>query len=135
MRADAETHEAIQQLVERTYRALSAPGSDLAEIFGNVDLAVAGSGLGELMHGPDEVVPVASAIAAQRMSWVPEQITVWRRGEIAWAQILGFVQRPRDNVRDATRVPYWTTGVFGVGKAGWEWLYWGGSEPQETPKV
>ena len=79
MQADAETHEAIQQLVNRTYQALSAPGGDLAEIFGNVDLAVAGSGLGELMQGPDEVVPIASAIAAQRMSWVPEQVTAWRR--------------------------------------------------------
>jgi hypothetical protein len=135
MRADLETCHAIEQLVERTYQALSAPGVDLAEIFGNGDVAVAGSGLGELMHGPDEVVPAASAIAAQCMSWVPERITVWRRGEVAWAQVLGYVQRPEDDRVGGGRVAYSTTAVFGVGGDGREWLYWGGSEPQETPKL
>lgn len=133
MTADEETRKAIQQLVERTYRALSVPGGDLIAIFGNADLAVAGSGLGELMHGPDEVIPVAAAIAAQRMSWVPEQLTVWRRGDVAWAQILGYVERPQEE--EDNRVAYWTTGVFGRVGGAWQWLYWGGSEPQETPKV
>jgi hypothetical protein len=32
-------------------------------------------------------------------------------------------------------VPYWTTGVFGLDGDGWRWLYWGGSEPQESAKV
>ena len=32
-------------------------------------------------------------------------------------------------------VPYWTTGVFGLESDGWRWLYWGGSEPQESAKV
>src|SRR6478736_3135284 len=32
-------------------------------------------------------------------------------------------------------VPYATTGVFGHGPDGWQWLYWGGAEPQETPRV
>jgi hypothetical protein len=132
MRADLETHEAIQQLVERTYRALSVPGSELTDIFGNDDIAVAGSGLGELMHGPEDVVSVATAIAAKHMSWVPERITVWRRGDIAWAQILGYVQRRGGDSRHGSRVAYWTTGVFGATQNGWEWLYWGGSEPQEA---
>ena len=32
-------------------------------------------------------------------------------------------------------VPYWTTGVFGRDHDGWSWRYWGGAEPQETPRV
>ena len=32
-------------------------------------------------------------------------------------------------------VPYWTTGVFGLDGGAWRWLYWGGSEPQESAKV
>jgi hypothetical protein len=134
MKADEETWAAIHRLVERTYQALSAPGQDLASIFNNEDLAVAGSGQGELMYGPSEVVPVAASIAAQRMSWVPEEVQVWRRGDVAWAQILGYVQRATDE-GSAERVPYWTTGVFGHGVDGWQWLYWGGSEPQAAPKV
>jgi hypothetical protein len=134
MKADEETRAAIQLLVERTYQALSVPGHDLASIFGHEDLSVAGSGQGELMNGPSEVVPVAASIAAQRMSWVPEHIQVWRRGDVAWAQILGYVDRAADAGRDE-RVPYWTTGVFGHDANGWQWLYWGGSEPQAAPKV
>jgi len=133
VRADGATQSAVRQLVERTYLALSTPGSQLGEAFGHADLAVAGSGIGELLHGPDEVVPVATAISAQGMSWVPEAVTVWRRGDIAWAQILGYVEKQHDD--DVIRVPYWTTGVFGLVSGRWQWVYWGGSEPQETPRV
>jgi hypothetical protein len=132
--ADDETRAEIQLLIERTYQALSAPGNDLAAIFCHEDLAVAGSGQGELMRGSSEVVPVAGAIAALRMSWVAEHIQVWRRGDVAWAQILGYVQRTAEAGR-RERVPYWTTGVFGHVGNEWQWLYWGGSEPRSTPKV
>ena len=133
MRADAQTQAAIRQLVERTYLALSTPGSELGEVFGHADLAVAGSGIGELLHGPDEVVEAATAISAQGMSWVPEAVTVWRLGDVAWAQILGCVQKEHDD--GEIRIPYWTTGVFGWVNGRWQWVYWGGSEPQETPRV
>jgi hypothetical protein len=56
-------------------------------------------------------------------------VTVWRRGDVAWAQILASVRAADEDV------PYWTTAVFGRDGGSWRWLYWGGSEPQESPKV
>lgn len=133
MTADEQTTAEIRALVERTYAVMSTPGGDVASVFGSPDIAVAGSGLQELMYGPEEVVPVAQHIASTAMVWVPETVTVWTRGEIAWAQVLGHVRVVR---REGSEdVPYWTTGVFGRSGDGWEWLYWGGSEPQEDPRV
>lgn len=44
MKADDETALAIQALVEKTYEAMSTPGSDVAHLFGTSDIAIAGSG-------------------------------------------------------------------------------------------
>ena len=131
--ADEQTCREIKALVDATYEAMSTPGSNVAEIFAAGDIAIAGSGQGELWSGPDEVVAVATTVSSLGFRWSPEKVTVWRRGEIAWAQILGSVRVMRDD-RDEL-VPYWTTGVFGRESGAWCWLYWGGSEPQESPKV
>jgi hypothetical protein len=48
-------------------------------------------------------------------------------------EALGSVHVIRDGVDD--EVPYWTTGVFGLEGDRRRWLYWGGSEPQQSPKV
>lgn len=133
MEADAQTSATIRGLVEQAYQAMSTPGGDVAGIFGNDDMTVAGSGQGELLYGPDVVIDVARMIAARGLSWVPEQVKVWSRDDVAWAQILGYVEVTENG--SGTRVPYWTTGVFGREAGGWQWLYWGGSEPQENPRV
>ncbi len=133
MIADDSTRQAIQALVDETYEAMSTPGSDVASLFGAADIAIAGSGQGELWTGPDEVVGAATVVSSWGLRWTPETVTVWRRGDVAWAQILGSVHVVRDAVDEV--VPYWTTGVFGHEDGRWRWLYWGGSEPQDSAKV
>jgi hypothetical protein len=133
MTADDATTLAIRALVEKTYQAMSTPGSDVAELFGSSDIAIAGSGQGELWSGHDDATAAATAVSSWGLTWTAETITVWRRGEVAWAQILGSVLDTRDGADEL--VPYWTTGVFQLDDEGWKWAYWGGSEPQESPKV
>jgi hypothetical protein len=133
MVADEEAQQAVQALVEATYEAMSTPGSDVAALFGAADIAVAGSGQGELFTGPEEALAAAQAVSSAGMRWTAETVTVWRRGDVAWAQILGSVHIVRPGLDEV--VPYWTTGVFGLEQDRWRWLYWGGSEPQVAPKV
>ncbi len=120
-------------LVHETYAGLSTAGSDVARLFEDPVIAVAGSGQGELASGPEVATQMATAVASLGYTWNAETVTVWRRGDVAWAQILGSVHVTRDG-RDE-RVPYWTTGVFGRDGGRWRWLYWGGAEPQESPRV
>jgi hypothetical protein len=133
MTADAETCQAIRDLVATTYEAMSTPGSDVADLFGAADIAISGSGQGELWSGPQEVVPAATVVSSWGLCWAPQMTTVWRRGDVAWAQILGTVTVVREDTDEV--VPYWTVGVFGLEGDRWRWLYWGGSEPQEAAKV
>ena len=133
MEADADTAAAIRTLVEQAYKAMSTPGDGVAEVFGHRDMTVAGSGQGELLYGPEQVIAVARMIASHGLSWVPEHVKVWSRGDVAWAQILGHVEVTEEGA--VAQVPYWTTGVFGREPHGWQWLYWGGAEPQESPRV
>ena len=112
---------------------MATPGSDVAARFGAADIAIAGSGQGELWTGADEVVAAATVVSSWGLRWTPETTTIWQRGEVAWAQILGTVHVVRQGVDE--RVSYWTTGVFGLEGDRWQWLYWGGSEPQESAKV
>ena len=133
MLADEETRQEITALVNATYEAMSTPGSNVGELFAAGEIAIAGSGQGELWSGPDEVRAVATAVSSLGFRWSPEKLRVWRRGEVAWAQILGSVRVTRDDGDEL--VPYTTTGVFGRESGVWQWLYWGGSEPQESPKV
>ena len=134
MIADEGTQQAVQALIESTYEAMSTPGSDVAALFGAADIAIAGSGQGELWTGPDDAVAAASVVSSWGLRWTAEKTTVWRRGEVAWAQVLGSVHVLREDVDEV--VPYWTTAVFGLDEHDrWQWLYWGGSEPQESPRV
>jgi hypothetical protein len=131
--ADEQVSGSIRALVEQTYAALSTPGSDFADAFGAADIAVSGSGQGELWMGPEAAAAAGSVVASLGFRWTAEEVTVWRRGNVAWARILGSVELVRDGVAEI--VPYWTMAVFGWEGDRWRWLYWGGSEPQESPKV
>ena len=133
MDADTETSTEIEALIRETYRRMSTPGSDPGLLFAHEDIAVAGSGQGELMYGPEVVGQASQAIASWGFTWMPDQFRVWREGDVAWAQIVGHVVTRRGGVEEA--VPYTTTGVFVRDEAGWHWRYWGGSEPQAEPKV
>jgi hypothetical protein len=133
MLADDVTRADIEALVGETYRRMSTPGADPGELFAHPDMTVAGSGQGELMYGPEEVGDVSRAIAGWGFTWTPQEIRVWREGSVAWAQILGQVVTRRDGVEAS--VPYMTTGVFVHDGTSWTWRYWGGSEPQQDPRV
>ena len=133
MIADPETRAEIVALVADTYRAMSTPGSAVEDLFGSSDISVAGSGVGELFNGPEIAIAAATAVSSLGFTWASESITVWRRGDVAWAQILGKVHVTHDDGEDV--VPYWTTGVFGRENDRWTWLYWGGAEPQDPPRV
>jgi hypothetical protein len=133
MPADEQTSREIRALVDATYDAMSTPGSNVADIFGAKEIAIAGSGQGELWSGPDKVVSTARVVSSLGFRWTADKVTVWRRDDVAWAQILGSVRVVREGLDEV--VPYWTTGVFGHDDGHWRWLYWGGSEPQESPKV
>ena len=112
---------------------MSTAGSDPGALMSHPDFAVAGSGLGELAYQESDVRGMADAVSSWEFDWAPGEITVWREGDVAWAQILGSVRTRRDGVEDD--VPYWTTGVFARDEGGWHWRYWGGSEPQAEPRV
>jgi len=134
MRADAKTASEIESLVAATYEAMSTPGTDMETFFGAADIAIVGSGQGEIWHGPDQAVGAATVVSSWGLRWTAEEIIVWSLGDVAWSQILGAVHVVRDGVDEL--VPYTTTGVFTRGDDGeWRWAYWGGSEPQEDAKV
>jgi hypothetical protein len=133
LRADPSTRDAVVSLIEETYRRMSTPGSNPAELMNHPDFAVAGSGLGELASDAATVRGMADAVSAWGFEWRVDEATVWQEGDVAWAQVLGSVRTTRDGTVDD--VPYWTTGVFARDATGWHWRYWGGSEPQEEPRV
>jgi hypothetical protein len=133
MRADTDTQEAIVALVTETYRRMSSPRSDPAALMAHPDFAAAGSGIGELAYEAADVRGMADAVSSSAFTWSVDKVTAWQEGDIAWAQILGSVRTRRDGAEED--VPYTTTGVFARDVGGWHWRYWGGSEPQEQPKV
>jgi SnoaL-like domain len=124
---------AITRLIEETYAAMSSGQPGASPFFAHPDIAIAGSGQGELVVGPEMAGRMAEAVTRLRYEWSPDQVTVWVRGDFAWAQILGKVTVTRDAGTEV--VPYWTTGVFGREAGAWTWRYWGGSEPQAEPRV
>ena len=128
---DDETR--IKTLIAETYAAMSSGEPGTSRFFDHPDIAIAGSGQGELVAGPETAAMMAEGVTGLGYRWAPDEVTVWVRGEFAWAQILGTVHVDTDGREEA--VPYWTTGVFGRDKRGWTWRYWGGSEPQENPRV
>lgn len=133
MIAHPDTHDAVVALVNETYRRMSTPDSGAAALLAHPDIAVAGSGLGELAYDAATVGGMADAVSSWAFTWSVEKVTVWQEGDVAWAQILGSVRTRREGVEED--VPYWTTGVFARDASGWGWRYWGGAEPQENPRV
>ena len=120
---------AIEALIIETYGALSSGKPGAERYFEDPDIAIAGSGEGELVARPDMAARMAAAVVGLGYRWSADDITVWVRRDVAWAQILGTVTTPEDVVS------YRTTGVFERDQDGWGWRYWGGAEPQESPKV
>lgn len=120
---------AIEALIIDTYGALSSREPGAERFFADPDIAIAGSGEGELVAGPELAARMAAAVVGLGYRWSADDITVWVRGDVAWAQILGTVTTSTDVVS------YRTTGVFERDQGGWGWRYWGGAEPQESPKV
>ena len=133
MLADPDSRAAIVQLVAETYRRMSTPGSDPGALMAHPDFAVAGSGVGELAYNESDVREMADAVSSWAFTWTVEKVTVWREGDVAWAQILGSVRTRRNGTEED--VPYTTTGVFALDGDGWQWRYWGGAEPQAEPRV
>ena len=132
---DVTDHDegAIRALIAATYAAISSGEPGAARFFVHPDVAIAGSGQGELVSGPEQAARMAEGVTRLGYRWTPDEITVWVRGAFAWAQILGSVAISREGADEV--VPYWTTGVFGREAGEWTWRYWGGSEPQAEPRV
>lgn len=124
---------AITSLIGETYAALSSTGPGSERFFAHPDIAIAGSGEGELVAGPEMAARMAVAVSRLGYRWSADDITVWVRGDVAWAQILGTVTVAKDGGTEV--VSYRTTGVFERDDGGWGWRYWGGAEPQKSPKV
>ena len=124
---------AIESLIAETYAALSSGHPGAERFFAHPDIAIAGSGEGELVAGPDGAAVMAAAVTRLGYRWSADDITVWIRGDVAWAQIVGTVAVPKEGAADV--VSYRTTGVFERDERGWGWRYWGGAEPQESPRV
>ena len=125
--------DAIRSLIADTYAAMSSNEPGTARFFAHPDIAIAGSGQGELVAGPEMAARMADGVTNLGYRWSPDDITIWVRGDFAWAQILGTVTLDRDGRQEV--VPYWTTGVFGREDGEWSWRYWGGAEPQAEPRV
>ena len=120
---------AIEALIIKTYGPLSSGKPGAERYFADPEIAIAGSGEGELVAGPEMAARMAAAVVGLGYRWSADDITVWVRRDVAWAQILGTTTTPEDVVS------YRTTGVFERDQDGWGWRYWGGAEPQESPKV
>jgi ketosteroid isomerase-like protein len=128
-----EDRRAIEALIRETYAALSGEGGGAARFFTHPDVAINGSGQGELVDGPQMAAGMASAVVGLGYRWTAETTVIWIRGDVAWARILGTVTKPTGGTDE--HVPYWTTAVFERDADGWGWRFWGGSEPQASPRV
>jgi SnoaL-like domain len=134
MRDDIERdRDAVESLIAETYAALSSGRPGAERFFAHPDIAIAGSGEGELVAGPEMAARMAAAVTWLGYRWSADDITVWIRGDVAWAQIVGTVTISTEGVADV--VSYRTTGVFERDDRGWGWRYWGGAEPQASPRV
>ena len=124
---------AIMDLIEQTHAAMSNADPETSRFFAHPDIAIAGSGQGELVVGPAMAARMAEGVTDLGYRWTPDDVLVWVRGNFAWARIIGHVTVTKDGATED--VPYWTTGVFGRDAGRWTWRYWGGSEPQAEPRV
>ena len=133
MLASEDVRSSVEAIIRDTYSRLSTPGSQFADLFCDPDLTIVGSGQGELFAGPDIACRAAAGLATAGFDWDPGDITVWEHGTVVWAQIHGTTTVNRDDGPES--VPYFTTAVFGSVDGTWRWKFWGGSEPQEEPRV
>lgn len=118
---EAADERAIRELIDATYAAMSSgePGTD--RFFAHPDISIAGSGQGELVSGPEMAARMANGATGLGYRWSPDTVTIWVRGDFAWAQVLGTVRIDHDGQQED--LPYWTTGVFGREGGEWSWRY------------
>ncbi|MGE7990014.1 nuclear transport factor 2 family protein [Pseudomonas sp. NPDC089554] len=133
MIADPATRESLNTFIADALQALSTPGSNITDYFADADVAIAGSGLDEYFMGRDAVHEGLTWVATLGIRWQPRLVVSWMRGDIAWAQIRIDGHKLEDDTPIV--VPYVTTGVFQRTGDSWSWLYWGGGEPQQTPRL
>jgi hypothetical protein len=133
MIAERSTYEGILQLVQDTYARLSTPDSNAESLFTHPDISLAGSEVDELFYGPEAVTDLVKKASTWRWRWELEKVTVGQEGNVAWAQILASIFSK--GVAQENQLNYWTTGVFVKEGSGWQWRYWGGSEPQKSPQT
>jgi len=133
MLASDEVRRGVEAVIRDTYSRLSTPGSEFTDLFCEPDLMIVGSGVGEVFAGPDIACRVAAGLATAGFTWDPGTITVWEQGDVAWAQVASVVMVARGDQLES--VPYVTTAVFAKVDGHWRWKYWGGSEPQDQPRV
>lgn len=133
MISDAEIRESLNTFISQTLQALSTPGSDVARYFADPDVVIAGSGLDEYFIGPEEAQKGVEWVTTLNIRWEPRIVVSWMRADIAWAQIR-IDGHKMENGTPAI-VQYVATGVFKRNGDGWTWLYWGGGEPQQEPRL
>ena len=105
---DDQDEIAIRALIAETYAATSSGRPGTARYIAHPDIAIAGSGQGELVRGPGSAARMADGVTNLGYLWTPDEISV---GRVVVAQILGHVTVRRDGTEEV--VPYRTTGVFG----------------------
>ena len=76
MIADPDTRDAVIAPVNETYRRLSRPDSGAAALLAHPDIAVAGSGMGELAYDAEAVRGMADAVSSWGLTWSVEKVTV-----------------------------------------------------------
>ena len=77
---------AIEALIEETYAAMSNGDPGTSRFFAHPDIAIAGSGQGELVVGPDMAARMAAAVTDLGYRWTPDEVLIWVRGDFAWAR-------------------------------------------------
>jgi hypothetical protein len=133
MITDTAVRDSLNAFITETSAGLSTPGSDVAELFASPDVAISGSGLDEYFMGPDAAQSGISLVTTSKVRWEPRVVVSWMRDQIAWAQI----RIDAHTVENGTPVvvPYVTIGIFERNGDEWGWLYWGGGEPQQQPRL
>lgn len=131
--ADGREKRSLHDHIAASLAALSTPGSNIAAFFSDPDIAISGSGLNELFTGPEAAKEGVEWVAGLGLQWKLRSVVSWMRGDIAWAQVR--IDVTTEEGGNEVEVPYMMTGVFARIPGGWRWLYWGGSEPQNPPRV
>lgn len=83
MLASARVGGAVEALIRDTYSRLSTPGAQFADLFCDPDLVIVGSGVDELLEGPEVSISAGAGMAMAGFEWKPGDITVWEHGVVA----------------------------------------------------